>query len=294
MDSRIKTFLDMTLQGYSSVLAIPGDASKRRYYRVLGEHGKSFILMDTIQEISSFQPYLEVTQYLKEIAIRVPAIYHHNADLGLILMENLGEQAMKKMPGDPDKAYKKAVDILLNLHKSKPMSTNTKKQDKAKFMQGIETYVTWYSNANDLQNIEKRMSDLYDSMPSLPEVTVLGDYHAENIFYIQAEDALGLIDFQDAMLGSPMYDLVSLLEDARTEVSSALQSKYLNYYINNSDIASAEDLKIVYQIWGLQRNFRILGTFSRLGIRDNKTSYLQYIPRILGYLKLNPYFAEIA
>ena len=118
----------------------------------------------------------------------------------------------------------------------------------------------------------------------LPNCVVLRDYHAENIMF-RGNNPLGLLDFQDALIGSPLYDIVSILEDARCDVEPELRDKAFSHYLTLNPNINPDQANIEYRILAAQRNFRILGVFARKSIRDNHHEYLQYIPRVLGYLK---------
>ncbi|MFM2371594.1 MAG: hypothetical protein RIS85_1316, partial [Pseudomonadota bacterium] len=125
--------------------------------------------------------------------------------------------------------------------------------------------------------------------------TVLRDYHAENIMLLGGLDRQGLLDFQDALVGHPAYDLVSLLQDARREVSPELEARMLDYYISKS--SDGEEFLADYARLGAQRNAKIVGIFVRLWKRDGKPRYLDYIPRVWALLErdlAHPALAPVA
>jgi aminoglycoside/choline kinase family phosphotransferase len=115
-----------------------------------------------------------------------------------------------------------------------------------------------------------------------PAVTVLRDYHAENIMLID-DNGQGLIDYQDALIGHPAYDLVSILQDARRDVSPELEARMLMHY--RSAASPAYDLDLHYALLGAQRNAKIIGIFTRLWKRDGKPRYLDFLPRMWGLLE---------
>jgi len=127
-------------------------------------------------------------------------------------------------------------------------------------------------------------------------VTVLRDYHAENIMLLESLQKQGLLDFQDALVGHPAYDLVSLLQDARRDVSAELEAEMFDRYLRGSG-ARAEDFLADYARLGAQRNAKIVGIFVRLWKRDGKPRYLDLIPRVWGLLErdlAHPALAPIA
>jgi aminoglycoside/choline kinase family phosphotransferase len=115
-------------------------------------------------------------------------------------------------------------------------------------------------------------------------VTVLRDYHAENIMLLGSLRKQGLLDFQDALVGHRAYDLVSLLQDARRDVSPQLEAEMFDRYVRDSGIG-ADDFLADYARLGAQRNAKIVGIFVRLWRRDGKPRYLDMIPRVWAHLE---------
>jgi hypothetical protein len=118
-------------------------------------------------------------------------------------------------------------------------------------------------------------------------VMVLRDYHADNLMVLPGRSDLGLLDFQDALAGHAAYDLVSLLQDARRDVSSELEEEMLQFYCERANVTDRELFRAHYEILGAQRNVKILGIFTRLWKRDGKPSYPTMHPRIWGYVERN-------
>jgi len=119
-------------------------------------------------------------------------------------------------------------------------------------------------------------------------VTVLRDYHAENLMLLEGRHgigSLGLLDFQDALAGHPAYDLVSLLQDARRDVSRELEENMITHYRVTNPVVTGPDFDAAYAILGAQRNVKILGIFTRLWKRDGKSRYLSYQARVWKYLE---------
>jgi hypothetical protein len=118
-------------------------------------------------------------------------------------------------------------------------------------------------------------------------VLVVRDYHADNLMVLPDRSDLGLLDFQDALAGHPAYDLVSLLQDARRDVSPALEADMLDRYAAAAEVEDPAAFRAQYEILGAQRNSKILGIFTRLWKRDGKPHYLPLQPRVWGYLERN-------
>jgi aminoglycoside/choline kinase family phosphotransferase len=129
----------------------------------------------------------------------------------------------------------------------------------------------------------------------LGPVTVLRDYHAENIMLVAGRAGIrhfGLLDFQDAVAGHPAYDLASVLEDARRDVTPAIERKMLGLYMSNT--GQSIDFERAYWTLAAQRNTRILGVFTRLWKRDGKRHYTAFQPRMWGLLERNLAFPALA
>ena len=139
-------------------------------------------------------------------------------------------------------------------------------------------------------------SDILARLPNLGSVVCLRDYHVQNLMHLKDNDSLGILDFQDAVIGSPIYDIVSILEDAREDVDFTFAREIFDYYLDQMPHIKREDAYLAYDILGAQRNIRILGVFARKKIRDGSDNYLHLIPRVLRYVERdleNPALAEI-
>ncbi len=262
---------------------IDGDASGRRYFRVNGGKGKA-ILMDAPPPEEDPKPFLHVAKYLCAHDLNAPDILAADAEAGLVLLEDFGDRRMREHldahADDEYAIYREAIDTLTALHKQPP--ADCPPYDLAFYQQELALFTDWYCKARGLDVNTAEYSDLWDKAlrPVLaaqnPGVTVLRDYHAENIMLL--ENGQGLLDFQDALVGHPAYDLVSLLQDARRDVSPALETDMLEYYCAQN--GAGDDFRTAYHILGAQRNLKIIGIFVRLWQRDGKPRYLSFIPRV--------------
>ncbi len=164
--------------------------------------------------------------------------------------------------------------------------------DLAVLQREADLFIDWYVLALGLTVDRDGWARAWDAtlVPLLdhPPVTVLRDYHAENVMLLdggEGIDAIGLIDFQDALAGHPAYDLVSMLQDARRDVSPSIEAEMLQRYAAAAAIADPPAFAAAYAVLGAQRNSKILGIFTRLWKRDGKPRYLSYQPRVWGYLE---------
>ena len=148
----------------------------------------------------------------------------------------------------------------------------------------------WYCPAQQLDVDADRFDAIWRTLlePVIaaqhPPVTVMRDYHAENIMLLE-NGGFGLLDFQDALVGHPGYDLVSMLQDARRDVSDDVEEKMLAYYLSGHSQKEAEEFRSQYAILGAQRNTKIIGIFTRLSVRDGKQRYLDFMPRMWRLLE---------
>ncbi|WP_428027699.1 aminoglycoside phosphotransferase family protein [Altererythrobacter sp.] len=271
---------------------IPGDASFRRYFRIhrVGDSGADrAMLMHAPPPHEDPAPFLHVAHWLTGHGMRAPAIMAEHAAEGWVLLEDFGNDRMRDWldlhPESETAAYEGAIDALVELH-SKPAGP-FHPYDMEVYQREAGVFTEWYCPAMGLSVDEAGYCAAWDEAlgPMIPRqqpgVTVLRDYHAENIMLLgdpASGAAQGLIDFQDALVGHPAYDLVSLLQDARRDVSPELERAMLDRYLSAVDIGA--EFEADYARLGAQRNAKIVGIFTRLYKRDGKPRYLELIPRV--------------
>jgi len=298
----VETFLSKAGWGGAEIAALPGDASFRRYFRVkLGT--KSAMLMDAPPPNEDPEPYLRAAKWLDANGLRAPHIYAEDAARGLVLIEDFGEVRMREYldqwPGDERAIYTTAVDTLVELHRlpSGPFLDYS----MAEYKREARLFTEWYCPAQGLKvdgvGYIKAWEATLGELLSRQRVgvCVLRDYHAENIMLLGSLEKQGLLDFQDALAGHKAYDLVSLLQDARRDVSAQLEAEMFDYYVRKTG-EGAEFLGD-YARLGAQRNAKIVGIFVRLWQRDGKPRYLDYIPRVWALLErdlTHPALAPVA
>jgi aminoglycoside/choline kinase family phosphotransferase len=297
----LETFLERAGWGGAEIEPLAGDASFRRYFRVRG-NGRSAMLMDAPPPHEDPVPFLEVGAWLAEQGHRAPTIHAEDRERGLVLIEDFGADRMRDWLDDNAHAeevtYGAAIDALVRLHASPPGPFAP--YDMEVYQREVGLFVEWYCPAMGLAVDEPGYRAAWDDVltPLLarqdPGVTVLRDYHAENIMLLEG-GAQGLIDFQDALVGHPAYDVVSLLQDARRDVSEELERTMLDRYLAQVD--GGQHFEADYARLGAQRNAKIVGIFSRLWKRDGKPRYLAMIPRVWGAMErdlAHPALAPVA
>ena len=280
-------FLDRLGWGDADVLPLAGDASFRRYFRV-ADHGRSAILMDSPPPHEDPKPFLDVAQWLTARGFPAPAIFGTDLTQGLVLLEDFGDARMRETvdaaPESLLRLYEAAVDILIRL-RDEPAGP-WKPYDRKELHREADLLVEWYCPAVGLDVSLDEYHSAWDAVfeTALPPepVTVLRDYHAENLMLIGGTEALGLLDFQDAAAGHPAYDLVSLLQDARRDVEPAIEAAMLDRYRRITGVG--DDFDAAYHVLGAQRNAKIVGIFTRLWQRDGKPRYPALCPRVWRYL----------
>ena len=281
---------------------IAGDASFRSYYRIKSNE-KSFILMFAPPKFEKTSPFIEVANILIDNQINAPKIIAKNQEEGLLVLEDFGDFTLakfiqnniavlenKKLALDEEfRLYKMACDSLLKISKINQFG-NIAKYNNGELFREMMLFVDWYLphikiklSDSDKGLFKKLSFDLFDNLSKNNQVLVLRDYHSENIMVVN-QDKLGLLDFQDALVGSPAYDFLSLLEDARRDVKFDIAKSLFQYYQENSTFDKRE-FAVDYAIFSLQRNLKILGIFCRLANRDGKAQYLELLPRVFEFVR---------
>ena len=278
--------------GDAAILPLAGDASFRRYFRVV-EGGRRAVLMDAPPPHEDPRPFIAIAEHLNADGFAAPRILARDLTHGLVLIEDFGDLRVKEhLDADPEAelaTYRRAVDLLVDLHR-KP-AADLPPYDRAVYQREAGLLTDWYCPAAGLEVDAAAYARAWDAVLPVVEqsasstVTVLRDYHAENIMLIDraASHGLGLLDFQDALAGHPAYDLVSLLQDARRDVPQAVEVAMLAHY--KAAASPPDDFDAAYAVLGAQRNAKIIGIFTRLWKRDDKPRYLSYLPRMWGLLE---------
>ncbi|WP_106639634.1 aminoglycoside phosphotransferase family protein [Allosphingosinicella vermicomposti] len=280
----------------ADIRPLAGDASFRRYFRVhLGEN--TAVLMDAPPEHEDVGPFLSVAGHLLDRGFLPPRPLAVDRERGLLLLEDFGDHRVGPLllrePEREEAIYEAAVDILAQLV-STPAPGDIPPYDEAAMAREVALFPEWYAPALDMNLDEEgyraawaeAWADVARDVAARP-VLVLRDYHADNLMVLEGRRELGLLDFQDALAGHAAYDLVSLLQDARRDVAPDLEERMLARFVKAAGISDAARFRAHYEVLGAQRNTKILGIFTRLWKRDGKAHYLDFQPRVWGYLERN-------
>ncbi len=303
-DIILKQFIEQSFPGsLDSLTPIVGDAGQRDYYRIIFENNK-YIVMDCPPNYCSVKPFVDISIYLQKNGFSAPQIISQDLEHGFLILEDFGSTSLKDyiiniIKCDQQKCtniYHLVIDLLISLQNQKPPS-NLPQYDNELLLSELKLFVEWYVpytykrklDEYEIVEFEQIWINILKKQAPMQSSIVLRDYHVENLMYLENREyiqKLGLLDFQDALIGSPIYDLVSILEDARIDVPRKEAIRYLEYFVEKKEVDIKETL-LNYHILGAQRNSRILGVFIRKLLRDKDNNYLQYIPRVLKYLKYN-------
>ena len=273
----------------AEILPLAGDASFRRYFRAVG-HDRTAILMDAPPPHEDPRPFITIAEWLGERGFGAPAILGSDLDHGLVLLEDFGDARMREIvdaaPESELRLYEAATDVLIQLrdHRAAEIAPYDARQLHREAALLTEWYCPAVGAAADAEGYAAAWDRVFPLAMAATPVTVLRDYHAENVMLVERGPGthLGLLDFQDALAGHPAYDLVSLLQDARRDVHPDLEAALLDRYLRIT--GAGDDFVTAYHVLGAQRNAKIVGIFTRLWQRDGKPRYPALCPRVWGYL----------
>lgn len=302
---------------------LAGDASFRRYERLTGPQG-SAVLMDAPPEAGEdCRPFVAIGGHFRSLGFSAPALYAADLERGFLLLEDLGDGLFARdvaAGGNEALLYETAVDLLLELHthaapESLPLAQGASyavpPYSEALLMREADLLPDWYlpeltgrrTGAEARAEYDALWQDLMPWMRAASPVLVHRDYHAENLIWLPERSGsarVGLLDYQDGVLGHPAYDLISLLSDARRDVGPDLSNAMLARYVACARARDpgfdAEAFRTSFAVFGAQRNCKILGIFARLWRRDGKPGYLALLPRVWRNLErdlANPALAPV-
>lgn len=275
----------------TQLIALPADASARRYFRL---SGAGLLLMDSPPHSEPIGPFVQVARQLQALGLSAPALVQVDEDAGLALIEDFGHDTYTRLlaAGHSEPAlYRLAVDTLAALHRA-PSDSDLAPYDAEQLEHEYALFIDWYvplligkDKALELRDSYLALfSEACRDVAQRREALVLRDFHVDNLMLLEGREgiaACGLLDFQDALIGSAAYDLMSLLEDARRDVPEALRVALLTHYLMQRPVIDAPRFLEDYRCLAAQRHAKVLGIFVRLAGRDGKHGYLAHLPRTL-------------
>lgn len=285
-------FLESCGWGDALQAHLAGDASNRSYLR-LSRGADTAVLMDAPPDLGEdTRPFVAITNHLRKLGLSAPRILSQDSAHGFLLIEDLGDalfaRLIRTQPDMEHRLYCAAVDTLIQLHQQ-PAPRGLLDYSPAKMAEFIGPAFEWYHPCKPdvVAPITAEMQAVLTQHCQAAPVMALRDYHAENLLWLPDRIGVkrtGLLDYQDAVMAHPSYDLVSLLQDARRDVPASLQTEMIARYVAATD-ADPLAFRVAYFAQGAQRNLRILGIFARLCIVAKKPTYIDLIPRVWGHLK---------
>ncbi|MBV8118790.1 MAG: phosphotransferase [Alphaproteobacteria bacterium] len=289
--------------GWGGVPALPlaGDASFRRYYR-LCRGRETAVVMDAPPPVEDVGPYVAVAAVLRGLGLSAPEVIAEDRGQGFLLIEDFGDDTYTRLlqaGGDEAILYRLAIDSLAVLQQRAAAVglPDLPPYDADALLAEAVLLVDWYMPAVLGENLAPALREEYlglwrgllsKVLGLLRPTLVLRDFHVDNLMLLPGRcgvRACGLLDFQDAVIGSPAYDLVSLLEDARRDVPEILGRAMTERYLAAFPTFNRTDFRQAAAILAVQRNCKILGIFTRLWKRDGKPAYLCHIPRLWRLLE---------
>lgn len=305
----LDNFLSTTDWRTAKRTPLAGDASLRRYERLRDSvTGRHAIVMDAPPEKGEdVRPFLNVATYLRANELSAPEIYEADEHNGFLILEDFGHDVFDVIcdasPEQEHTLYAAAVDALVRLAQAPPLDSVQDFQPK--MLDLALTCFQWYAepaSGLDLSDARtacrKALSPLIASLGA-GSVTSLRDFHAQNLLWLPDRPApknVGLLDFQDAILGHPAYDLISLTTDARRDVSPSVQKMCVDRFAAQMSF-EPEQFTREAAICAVQRNLRILMIFARMSLYFKKPHYVDLIPRVWGHLMTDlahPDLADLA
>ncbi|WP_076592400.1 aminoglycoside phosphotransferase family protein [Herminiimonas arsenitoxidans] len=285
------------------------DASFRRYFRIDGADGATFIVMDAPPPQEDVRPFIHVAEVFGETGVSVPSILAQDIDQGFLLLTDLGSTTYLQLlnPDNAHKLYIDAIDALVHIQThSKPAVLP--EYDRALLLRELMLFPEWYIGKHlGLTMTEKQTTTLNNIFELLlannlaqAQVYVHRDYHSRNLMVLTQGNP-GILDFQDAVFGPITYDLASLLRDAYIQWDEEIVLDWAIRYWERAKRAGLPvnpDIDSFYrdfEFMGLQRHLKVLGIFARLYHRDGKDAYLKDLPLVMEYTRKVAYrYKELA
>ena len=297
--NQINNFLKNNQIETKNLIPIKNDASFRKYFRV-----DKKILMDADphlgEDVGSF---ININHVLREFKLNVPEIFTIDKENGFLLLEDLGENIFSQILNseNEEQLYKQAIEVLIEIYKKDLNKfsnfTFLEKYSVEKLQDESQLFIEWYLKKyleinitdTDIKDFKDIINKIFNNLDTKFEKLVLRDYHVDNLILQKSKLGLkqvGILDFQDAVLGSSSYDLISIIEDVRRPISKDLKNILIKYFIDSTGY-DPNQLEKELAFYSVQRNLKILGIFSRLNLRDNKSKYMQYNDNAWKYIESN-------
>lgn len=288
----LNNWLKLQLNHQSFTLEpLTGDASFRRYFR-LTLPSTTAIVMDAPPNKEPLKHFIQIQRILAAQGLLTPVVQAADIEQGFALIDDLGDALFLQSltEGNRDNYYENAIETLIDLQHSP--SDSLPKFDQQHMLNEMNLFIEWflkaYLNLSLTASEESIIRDTFnviaERVAAQPQVFIHRDYHSRNLMLVGEQ--IGVIDFQDAMLGPVTYDLVSLLKDCYIKLPDAAYQRYVDLFYQRQSLVhhwTPHDFIDEIDYCGLQRHLKVLGVFCRLYLRDNKPNYLQDLPLTMNY-----------
>ncbi|HUK33368.1 MAG TPA: phosphotransferase, partial [Vicinamibacterales bacterium] len=289
----------------SKVVALTGDASTRRYFRIIPSDGPSLVLAlhDGPIEFATL-PFAAVARLLSRMPLPVPDILGHADALGVLELEDLGDVTLQShlgagTPTEHEALYRQAVAFIgvLQVRGAELLTPSDAPAQLAfdvekltwemeffvrHFIEGYRGAILTAAHRNALS---REWAEIVEELAGEPRVLCHRDYHSRNLMVHDGQ--LYMIDFQDARMGPDTYDLASLLRDSYVDITALELDSFIAYFAALRGIVDAVSFRRRFDLMALQRNLKALGTFGYQAAARRNPIYIQYIPRTLRYVRDN-------
>jgi len=299
-EAAIGAFLDAHGWGAADRRLLAGDASFRRYDRLTAADGRRAVLMDAPPPQENVRPFIGVARLLRGMGLSAPEPIAADEAHGLVLLEDLGDDTYTRLldrGADPGGLYRPAVDLLIELQRRRPAGLDSLPAlDDARCLRETSLILDWYWPAMLGVPVPEAVRAAFiaawrEVLPAgrrVPEGFAHFDFHVDNLIWLGGRSGVavcGLLDFQDAVRAPLSFDLMSLLQDARRDLDSALSAELYDRFLAAFPALDRVAFADAFAVFGAERHTRILGTFTRLLKRDGKPGYLVHMPRVWRQLE---------
>lgn len=281
------------------------DASFRRYFRV-HQHDHSRIVMDAPPEHEDIDSFVRIAEFLSSTGTHVPRIFAKNLEQGFLLLSDLGNTSYLSALNEQsaDALYRAAIDEIIKMQLAPTADIELASYDDEKLLAELRLFPDWFIQKHLSLTPPPELNAVFELLianaSEQPQYFVHRDYHSRNLM-LGADNEVGVIDFQDAVIGPVTYDLVSLLRDCYIEWPQNKLDNWLNYYfeqaVENQLLTGHNRSEFIrwFDLMGLQRHLKVLGIFCRLNYRDGKAGYMNDLPLTLKYvLQVTARYPELA
>ena len=296
--NRIERFLERRFGKGFAPIPLRGDASTRLFFRLpLAGRSAVMVVHDGVQG-GAERDYIDVRNHLAACGVRVPEIYEHDEETGILIVEDFGDATLEKVvkggaAAAASRLYERAIDELVEMHVIGTAADGEcvafgRAFDEQKLMSELDFFIEHTvrgcfgasPGAGEMHVVREGFRRLCAELAALPRVFTHRDYHSRNIMVIR--DSIGIVDFQDARMGPCQYDLASLLKDSYVKMDVDLRTRMLARYMRRSaergvDWGGEEEFVRRFELAGIQRNIKACGTFGYMAVVKGNRRYLECI-----------------